>query len=253
MVSCKPSPRFLSTTLLWFAVFVTVCKGDSDPTDGFTAVSLDESNFKLQQPYNLDPSERYSFENGIRKLWVYSNDEPFKQDSDTKPRTEIRMTVIKQLQLVNIYNTDNSSLSAYQEKILYTKNVIFSEGYDYSDGVWQFEGYGYVPSGTTGVSIMQIFGADNQATSIMLRVYDGQLKYYNMDVIEDNIYDRWFRVNVIHTVGDSITVFIDGTQKYVADDKGGSDHYFKFGVYTQEGSSDYMESRWKDVQIYNMS
>ncbi|KAJ4751480.1 Citrate-binding protein [Rhynchospora pubera] len=181
-------------------------------------VSLDESNFKLQQPYNLDPSERYSFENGIRKLWVYSNDEPFKQDSDTKPRTEIRMT-----------------------------------GYDYSDGVWQFEGYGYVPSGTTGVSIMQIFGADNQATSIMLRVYDGQLKYYNTDVIEDNIYDRWFRVNVIHTVGDSITVFIDGTQKYVADDKGGSDHYFKFGVYTQEGSSDYMESRWKDVQIYNMS
>ncbi|KAJ4819396.1 Citrate-binding protein [Rhynchospora pubera] len=136
MVSCKPSPRFLSTTLLRFAVFVTVCKGDSDPTDGFTAVSLDESNFKLQQPYNLDPSERYSFENGIRKLWVYSNDEPFKQDSDTKPRTEIRMT-----------------------------------GYDYSDGVWQFEGHGYVPSGTTGVSIMQIFGADNQATSIMLRVY----------------------------------------------------------------------------------
>ncbi|KAJ3703641.1 hypothetical protein LUZ61_007346 [Rhynchospora tenuis] len=190
----------------------------SDPTDGFTAVSLNEDNFKLQKPYDVDPSDRYSFENGIRKLWVFSSDNPFKQDSDTKPRTEIRMT-----------------------------------GYDYSDGVWQFEGYGYVPSGTTGVSIMQIFGADNQATSIMLRVYNGQLKYYDKDVIEDNIYDRWFRVNVIHTVGGKITVFIDGTQKYEADDKGGSDHYFKFGVYTQEGSSDCMESRWRDVQIYNKS
>lgn len=27
-------------------------------------------------------------------------------------------------------------------------------GHDYSSGVWQFEGYGYVPSGTSGVSVM---------------------------------------------------------------------------------------------------
>ncbi|KAJ4751477.1 Citrate-binding protein [Rhynchospora pubera] len=215
MIVVNLSHWFLSI-LVWFAVFVTLCKGDPDPIDGFTAVPLNEDNFVLQKPYNVNPSDRYSFKNGVRKLWVYSNDKPFRQDSDTKPRTEIRM-----------------------------------KGYDYSDGVWQFEGYGYVPSGTTGVCIMQIFGADNQATSIMLRVYNGQLKYYNTDVIEKNIYNRWFRVNVIHTVGESIIVFINGTQKYVADDQGGSDHYFKFGVYTQEGSSDYMESRWKNVQIYN--
>ncbi|KAJ4795564.1 Citrate-binding protein [Rhynchospora pubera] len=215
MIVVNLSHWFLSI-LVWFAVFVTLCKGDPDPIDGFTAVPLNEDNFVLQKPYNVNPSDRYSIKNGVRKLWVYSNDKPFRQDSDTKPRTEIRM-----------------------------------KGYDYSDGVWQFEGYGYVPSGTTGVCIMQIFGADNQATSIMLRVYNGQLKYYNTDVIEKNIYNRWFRVNVIHTVGESIIVFINGTQKYVADDQGGSDHYFKFGVYTQEGSSDYMESRWKNVQIYN--
>ncbi|KAJ4751476.1 Citrate-binding protein [Rhynchospora pubera] len=218
MIAINPSPRFLSTTFVWFAVFITVCKGDPDPTDGFTAVPLDEDNFKKQWPYNVDLSARYSFEYGIRRLWVYSSDKPFKRDSDTKPRTEIRMT-----------------------------------GYDYSDGIWQFEGYGYVPNGTTGVSIMQIFGADNYATSFMLHVYDGQLMYYNRKVMEHDIYERWFRLNVIHTVGQGITVFIDGIQKYVANDRGGKDHYFKFGVYMQEDSSYLMESSWRDVKIYNKS
>jgi hypothetical protein len=45
--------------------------------------------------------------------------------------------------------------------------------------VWQFEGYGYVPSGTTGVSIMQVFGAGAHATTLMLHVYDGALRYYD--------------------------------------------------------------------------
>lgn len=29
-------------------------------------------------------------------------------------------------------------------------------GYDYSLGVWQFEGHAYVPKGTSGVTIVQI-------------------------------------------------------------------------------------------------
>ncbi|CAD6268241.1 unnamed protein product [Miscanthus lutarioriparius] len=72
-------------------------------------------------------------------------------------------------------------------------------GYDYSSGVWQFEGYGYVPSGTTGESIMQVFGAG--ATTLMLHVYDGALRYYDRQVVEDGAYDRWFRLNVVHDVG----------------------------------------------------
>jgi len=57
--------------------------------------------------------------------------------------------------------------------------------------VWQFEGYGYVPCGTSGVCIMQVFGAGgNHATSLMLRVYNGALYYYREAVIVPNIYDR---------------------------------------------------------------
>ncbi|CAN6325958.1 unnamed protein product [Urochloa humidicola] len=95
----------------------------ADPTNGFRAVSLSESNFVLQKPYDVPSNARFRFAGGVRQLWVLSSDKPYSPQSSTKPRTEIRMT-----------------------------------GYDYSSGVWQFEGYGYVPSGATGVSIMQVFG-----------------------------------------------------------------------------------------------
>ncbi|XP_044985410.1 citrate-binding protein-like [Hordeum vulgare subsp. vulgare] len=186
-----------------------------DPTAGFTAVSLSESNFQLQKPYNMPSSARYSFDGTVRRMWVLSSDEPFSPQSDTKPRTEMRMT-----------------------------------GHDYSSGVWQFEGSVYVPSGTSGVSIMQVFGGGETATTLMLHVYNGALRYYNQKPVEDNIYNRWLRVNVIHDVGASrLTVFINGQQKLSEPGRGGNSHYFKFGVYTQREASSRMESRWKNVRI----
>ena len=63
---------------------------------------------------------------------------------------------------------------------------------NYSSGVWQFEGYAFVPSGTTGVSIMQVFGAAKHATTLMLHVYGGALVYYNdwTRVVDRGIYNR---------------------------------------------------------------
>lgn len=208
------------TTLCWIAVCLMALllappSRAQDPTAGFTAVSLSEGNFQLQKPYNMPASARYSFDGTVRRMWVLSSDEPFKPDSDTRPRTEMRMA-----------------------------------GYDYSSGVWQFEGSVYVPSGTTGVSLMQVFGGGDTATTLMLHVYDGSLQYYNQRPVEDNIYNRWLRVNVIHDVGASrLTVFVDGDLKLTVDGKGGDSHYFKFGVYTQRGASSRMEARWKNVRI----
>ncbi|KAJ1264985.1 hypothetical protein BS78_08G042600 [Paspalum vaginatum] len=179
--------------------------GAADPTLGFTEVSLNESNFVLQRPYDVPSGDRYRFDGGVRQLW-----------SNTSPRTEIRMV-----------------------------------GYDYSAGVWQFEGYGYVASGTTGVSFMQVFGAGDSATTLMLHVYDGTLRYYDRRVVEDGICDRWFRLNVVHDVGGStLTVLVDGVERLRAPGRGGGgSHYFKFGVYAQNHASSCMESRWKDVRI----
>ncbi|XP_020246280.1 citrate-binding protein-like [Asparagus officinalis] len=187
----------------------------ADPTDGFTAMPLSERNFDMQWPYNLNLNDRYSYVDGVRRLWVYSTDKPFKPSTTTKPRTEIRI-----------------------------------RGYDYSSGVWQFEGYGFVPNGTSGTAIMQIHRTTHAATVLMLMVVDGQLKFYHSTLVESNIYDRWMRLNVIHDVdANKITVFIDGVKKLQIEGNGPNTFYFKCGVYAQRDEAHYMESRWRDIRV----
>ncbi|GLJ48412.1 hypothetical protein SUGI_1021830 [Cryptomeria japonica] len=151
-------------------------------------------------------------------MWVYNDDKPHTPQSKTEPRTEIRI-----------------------------------KGYDYTTGVRQFEGDFYVLHGTSGTCIMQAFGASGMghATALQLRVYDGQLKHYKDEVLASDVYDRWIHLNVIHDADEGkVHVFIDGEEKIVADDRGRATHYFKCGVYTQDNSSHFTESRWKNIKIW---
>ncbi|PIN26843.1 hypothetical protein CDL12_00387 [Handroanthus impetiginosus] len=187
-----------------------------DPTHGFIDLPFNESFYHIQKPFDLPIDHRYSFISGVHRLWVYSTDSPLSRNSPTKPRTEIIIS-----------------------------------GYNYSSGVWQFEAYGYVPCGTSGVCIMQVFGSDPpHATTLMLRVYNGTLTYYQGPVIVPNIYDKWFKLNVIHDVEKSkVKVYIDGVLRYEGSGRGGAFHYFKCGVYAQNDDSYYMESRWKKIRV----
>jgi len=98
---------------------------------------------------------------------------------------------------------------------------------------------------------MQVFGANPTSTTSQLRVYDGSLTYYRGPVLSPNIYNRWFKVNVIHNVGaNNVKVYIDGDLKYDVAGRGDANHYFKFGVYVQNDPSSYMESRWKDIKLF---
>ncbi|GMI67851.1 hypothetical protein HRI_000454400 [Hibiscus trionum] len=98
---------------------------------------------------------------------------------------------------------------------------------------------------------MQIFGASSRATTIMLRVYDGELAIYRRSWrLLSNMYDRWIKVNVIHDVGASnVKVYIDGVLRYEGSGAGGHYHYFKFGVYAQDDPSHRMESRWRGISL----
>ncbi|KAI3665117.1 hypothetical protein L6452_43735 [Arctium lappa] len=165
-----------------------------DLSSGFTRLPFDTSYYTNHKPYNLPLWERYSFFNGVHKLWVFSTDEPLYRGSPTLPRSEL-----------------------------------FINGYKYSSGVWQFEAYAFVPHGTTGVSVMQVFGADPPyATTLMLRVYNGDLYYYRKKVVVRDIYNKWFRLNVIHDVeGKNVKVYINGVLKLKEHGRGGTTHYFK--------------------------
>ncbi|TKY73876.1 Citrate-binding protein [Spatholobus suberectus] len=211
-----PQPILHLTLLPLMICLTTLSSAAADPTDGFTRLPLSNSNFQVQKPYDVPVEQRYSFSNGVHKFWVYSTDKPHTPTSDTAPRTEIRIT-----------------------------------GYDFTSGVWQFEGYGYVPSGTSGVCIQQVFGGVSSATTSQTRVYSGSLTHYNAPVLEPNIYNKWFRFNVIHDVGaNGVQIFINGVSKFNGAGRGASSHYFKFGVYAQNGASNYMESRWRDIKIF---
>ncbi|CAI0436505.1 unnamed protein product [Linum tenue] len=205
-------------------LFVVVTWGSSvngvvdvlDPTCGFTELPFNTSHYQIHKPFDLPVAQRYSFVDGIHDLWVYSTDKPLYNGSTTHPRSEIKI-----------------------------------QGHDYSSGVWQFEGQAYVPSGTSGVCITQVFGASNQSTTLAVRVHGGNLTAYST-VIVPGISDRWFRLNVIHDVGaGKVFVHVDGALVYEGADHGGSSHYFKCGVYAQKDMSSYMESRWKEIQIFN--
>lgn len=77
--------------LVWYFLHQTVAV---DPTEGFTSLPLDQSNFDIQRPYNVPVDQRYSFVDGVHKMWVYKTDKPHSPNSHTNPRTEIRIQVI---------------------------------------------------------------------------------------------------------------------------------------------------------------
>ncbi|CAL4989413.1 unnamed protein product [Urochloa decumbens] len=188
-------------------------------TAGFTHVKLAESQFVVQKPYDVPLRERYEQSGGVRRMWVFASDKPISSSHPGGARTEIKVNKI------------------------------------YSSGVWQFEGDMFVSSGTSGASVMQIFGAATHATTLMLHVYGGRLTYYHQltKVLAEHVYDRWVRLNVVHDVArGNVTAFVDGERKLSAAGHSGKEHYFKFGVYKQSRHqpSRRMESRWKNVAVY---
>ncbi|XP_066358170.1 citrate-binding protein-like [Miscanthus floridulus] len=67
----------------------------------------------------------------------------------------------------------------------------------------------------------------------------------------DGVRRIWFRLNVVHDVGaGALTVFVDGEKRLAVAGHGGYRHYFKFRVYTHWDPSHYMDSRWRDVNVY---
>ncbi|KAL8243234.1 hypothetical protein R6Q59_009492 [Mikania micrantha] len=187
-----------------------------DPTKGFTNVPLTSNSFVYQKPYNVPLKNRYSFKNGVHRFWVYASDKPYEPGSSTQPRTEAQIKP------------------------------------DYTSGIWQFEGYAYVPHGTSGATIVQIHGAAHGNTTLLLRIYNGDMTYYDGEVIATDLYDKWFKVNLIHNVDEGkLTVYINDVKTFESHDEGPGDLYFKCGVYgAPRGESRYMESRWRDIKIY---
>ena len=90
------SSHLLLAAFSFILLLLAVDKAVSvDPTEGFTALPLKNFNFVIQRPYDVPENQRYSFIDGVHKLWVYKTDKPQTPTSHSNPRTEIRISVSK--------------------------------------------------------------------------------------------------------------------------------------------------------------
>ncbi|KAL0344324.1 UNVERIFIED_CONTAM: Citrate-binding protein [Sesamum angustifolium] len=231
--------------LVTFVVYKVVGWGPVDPTKGFISQHLNQSNLVIQRHAKKIHS-RMGFTNCGFSRQINLTLPPLKPILVRRFVFGSNKSFYNQITLIRLH------------ALMYLRTYIFTviRGNDYSSGVWQFEAYGYVPDGTSGVCIMQVFGSSPpQATTLMLRVYNGTLSYYRAPVVVPKIYGRWFKLNVVHDVeGRRVEVYIDGVLKYEAASRGrgeaeGTSHYFKCGVYAQNDASYYMESRWKKIRV----
>lgn len=176
-------------------------------------------DYDIQKPYDVPVNQRYEVVNGVYHFWVYSNDKPHTETSNTDPRTEMRI-----------------------------KN-------DYHSGVHTFEGDVLIPSGTSGVTVFQVFGGHDYATAAQIRTENGKLLHYSNEVLASNVFDKWFHLKVQHDVSKhAVSFWVNNVFKLTAHDNGSPDNtsngwYFKLGVYALHESSYKMESKYKNMVV----
>uniref|UniRef100_N1QWE1 Alginate lyase 2 domain-containing protein n=1 Tax=Aegilops tauschii TaxID=37682 RepID=N1QWE1_AEGTA len=222
MASLTSSP-WLHLLLLLVAMggTFTAAAGSGNPTAGFQKVHLAGGDFQVQSPYNGPESQRFQYRNGVRTFWVHRNDKPFNTATHTNPRSEVRLRV--------------------RPRLLVGRLAV--------RGLW-LRAVG---------DLRRVGDADPQRggrralDGVDVHVYDGVLRFYSGAAVESDIYDRWFRLNVMHDVGAStVAVYVDGEHKFSTRVTPSESYYFKFGVYMQHHDrSSCMESRWTNVTLYN--
>jgi hypothetical protein len=122
---------------------------------------------------------------------------------------------------------------------------------DYSTGQAQFQADLKIDHDCAHANVMQIFGSPNRATAFMAWAMPGGLSYYNMQVIEPNVYDKWIRLNVVHdTATGLVDVYVGGQHRYQVKDHGATTHYFKNGIYHQPNMTPRCDVYYRDIRIF---
>jgi len=195
----------------------------ADPVSGKDGWSSAPVSFKVQWPYNVPESSRYSYSGGVYHLWVYNTDAPFEKGNTTRPRTEQRFEP------------------------------------DYTSGQLQYAADIMVPSGTSNVCVMQVHTGDAQSpqygsTTFMLFYYSsdgGSVHDYSGTELAKNLNNTYFHLNVNHDLDNhTITVWVNSKQVWTQKDNGATDFYMKDGVYMQSGGSSEMQDYIKNIKFW---
>ncbi|ADI04051.1 hypothetical protein SBI_00930 [Streptomyces bingchenggensis BCW-1] len=175
-----------------------------------------DPGYTVHQPPDRTRHE-YNSSTGEHHFWLYDTDPSTFPGQDSGPRSELRF-----------------------------KN-------DYTSGQAQFECDMRVKSSAYNVCVMQVFGAETQATAFMALAMNNSLNNYGKadQEIYSPIYDTYLRLNVVHdTTTRSVHVFVNREFRVTFKDHGPGTHYFKCGLYGRDGMSARSDNYIKNIHVY---
>jgi hypothetical protein len=188
------------------------CPGD--PTAGWTEYS---DTFRIERPFDLPITSRFSIADGIYTFFVMSSDSPHVSGSTTAPRTEARWS--------NFTNT---------RPHMWEADMKFDTPLDHT-------------------TIMQVHTTTDGAGPVYLRVDTGAIHPLNGPNFVTGLSDKWFNIKVaFNPVSLSTTIWINNCQKLqgVIGPRGDSVFYFKNGSYTCPGTI--CRDHYKNMHLYQM-
>lgn len=167
------------------------CPGPN-PHEGFTEY---QDMFKVQHPYDLPESDRFSSENGVYTAWITKDDKGYSPGTPTGPRTEMRWFA------------------------------------NWTTGERMWEADVMYETGTTHCAIMQVKG-NAVGAPIYLQVNDGALRNSVRPVFLNDTYDRWMHINVAYNPDTGVgRVWVDNCLLLTITNNTKDAWYFKNGVY----------------------
>jgi hypothetical protein len=184
----------------------------ADPTAGLTQYT---DSYKVQHPYNLPESARFSITGGEYNLWILKGDKGFTSGTPTGARTEMR------------WATNWSS-----GEHLWSADVL-------------------IDPGTTGTCIMQVH-VNGPGEAIYVQTKNGNLYNSVNTLLATNMVGKWFHLDAAYNPSNHLVqIWVNGnlalTTHYTK--PAGTAFYFKNGVYNLSGSKS--ETHFKNLTLWH--
>jgi Alginate lyase len=180
------------------------------PTSGLTRYS---DTFKVQHPYNLPESARFSAVGGVYSAWIVKGDKGFSKGTKTGPRTEMRWSA------------------------------------NWTSGEHMFDADVMIDPGTEGTAIMQV-KSNTKGEPIYLVVQKGNLYHGTNTRIATGVVGHWFHLTVDYNPSAGVAhVWVDNNEVFTRKVAGkGGTYYFKNGVYNISGARS--QTHWRNITFW---
>ncbi|MEY9904659.1 hypothetical protein ABIA35_000875 [Catenulispora sp. MAP12-49] len=184
----------------------------TDPTSGLTQYT---DTYKVQHPYNLPESARFSITNGVYNLFILKGDKGYSQGTTTGARTEMR----------------------------------WGENWSSGEHLWSADVD--IDAGTTGTCIMQVH-VNGQGEAIYIQTKNGNLYNSVGTLLATNIVGSWFHLDAAYNPSNHLVqIWVNNrltlTTHYAK--PSGTQFYFKNGVYNLSGAKS--ETHFKNIELWH--